>query len=294
MTFFICFWSVVAGVFGAMVGSFLNVIIYRLPRESLAVNKPRRSFCPSCGSAIPWYDNIPILSFLSLGGHCRHCGAAIPFRYPFVEALTLVLFALLALKEVGPVLDGGPGKYALLAVLLVHLLVIAVTIAVTFIDLEFQIIPNEITFSGILFAPILSLFLPSLHHDSCLFFESLNPHLAGLISSLAGAAVGGGTLYAVGLLGRLMLKREALGLGDVKYMMVVGGLFGADGVLLVFFIGCALGSLVGVPFRLITGRREIPFGPFLSLGVLLLVFFRPEILHFILHTWPEWFRSLLA
>ena len=120
MTFFICFWSLVAAVFGAMVGSFLNVIIYRLPRESLAVNRPRRSFCPSCGSSIHWYANIPILSYIALSGQCRYCGAPISFRYPFVEALTLILFFLVALKEVGGILDGSQERYMLLGVLLVR------------------------------------------------------------------------------------------------------------------------------------------------------------------------------
>ena len=105
--------------------------------------------------------------------------------------------------------------------------------------------------------------------------------------------MGGGTLYLVGAVGKRLLKREALGLGDVKYMIFVGGFVGAEGVLLVFFLGCALGSLVGLPLRALTGRQEIPFGPFLSAGFALLLFFRDALFGFLLVTWPEWVRSLL-
>lgn len=295
MTLFSIFGCIVAGIFGAMVGSFLNVFIYRLPRETLSVNKPRRSFCPVCGNAIPWYDNLPIISyFLILSGKCRFCGTAISLRYPFVEALTLVLFVILTYQK----FDGAYGMSDIglngFAVWLIFLFLIASTVVVTFIDLEFQIIPDEITCTGALLSPIFCALLPEIQQESSLAFAEWNPHLAGFVASLGGAFTGGGALLLVAWTGRALLKREALGMGDVKYMIFVGALLGWEGVLLVFFLGCALGSVIGLPFRMLTGKREIPFGPFLSLGVLLVIFFRQELLDFLLITWPEYVVTIFG
>jgi leader peptidase (prepilin peptidase)/N-methyltransferase len=292
MSLFLVMQSFIAGVFGAIVGSFLNVLIYRLPRESLSVNKPVRSFCPSCGTALPWYDNLPVLSYMLLGGKCRHCGTGISLRYPLVEAMTFALFACLVLVKDPELTGAGIGRFEQLCIYVIYFFVLAALIAVTFIDLEFQIIPDEITYTGSLVAPLVCAIFPFFQQDSVAFPTSIEPHLAGLISSLAGALLGGGTLYAVGWLGKAILKREALGMGDVKLMIFVGGMFGVEGVLLVFFLGCALGSIVGVPLRAITGKREIPFGPFLSFGVLLVMFFETQLMNFILVTWPEWSKSL--
>lgn len=292
MLYIVVMKAIVAGIFGAMVGSFVNVLIYRLPRESLTVNKPRRSFCPACGTAIAWYDNIPILSYLRLAGKCRGCGTGISLRYPMVEILTALLFAGLVWVKEPANMEAQLSWGIHLGTYLVYFYVLAVIVAVTFIDLDFQIIPDELTYSGMAIALIASLLLPSLHEECGFYLESLNPHLAGGLSALAGALLGGGTLYLVGVVGRVALKREALGMGDVKYMIFMGGILGAEGVLLVFFIGCALGSVVGLPVRFISGRREIPFGPFLSAGVVLLLFFRNELFGFFLETWPEWIRTV--
>ncbi|MFH2001911.1 MAG: prepilin peptidase [Planctomycetota bacterium] len=293
MTMFVVMCGFIAGVFGAMVGSFLNVFIYRLPRETLSVNKPRRSFCPLCGNAIPWYDNIPVISyFFILSGKCRFCGSIISFRYPFVEILTLFLFAGLTLQEFDGAYGIGDIGLSGFAIWLVHLFLISAALVVTFIDLEFQIIPDEITYSGALLSPVICALLPKLQAESSLCLEIWNPHLAGFISSLGGAFVGGGTLFFIGILGKAFLKREALGMGDVKYMIFVGGLLGWEGALLVFFLGCATGSLIGLPVRMLTGRQEIPFGPLLSLGVLLVIFFRSEMMDFLLVTWPSWVLTL--
>ncbi len=286
------FWSFAALVFGAMVGSFLNVLIYRLPRDSLSIVRPKRSFCPVCGYAIPWYDNLPVYSYLRLAGQCRSCGSRISFRYPLVEALTALLFFSLTLREATGFLEIGPDRFTHLGVLFVHFYAASLMVVITFIDLEFQIIPDELTLSGAVLAPLLCALLPVLQQDSFLFAASLNPHAAAFLSSLSGALLGGGTLLLVGILGKAVLKRDALGLGDVKLMFFVGGLLGCEGALIVFFAGCAVGSLVGVPLRLLTGKREIPFGPFLAFGVLLVLFFKPEIWHFAGVTWPGIVGSL--
>jgi len=286
--------AVFAGAFGAVLGSFLNVLIYRLPRESLSPNHPRRSLCPACGAAIPWFDNIPVLSYLRLSGKCRACGARISLRYPLVEAATALLFAVwILVREGGYDVEPTAGHWRLLYHL-IHFYLFAVVIAVTFIDLDFQIIPDEITYSGMAAAPILCALVPGLQEYSFFFCPRFEPHLASFLSSLAGGAAGGGSLWLVGLLGKAALRRDALGLGDVKYMAFMGAMVGAEGVLLVFFLGCALGSVVGLPLRLVKGRREIPFGPFLSLGVVLVLFFRTEMLEFLTKTWPEWVRRLLG
>ena len=283
-------WSMVAGIYGSMVGSFLNVVIYRLPRESLSIARPRRSFCPACGTSISWFDNLPIISYFRLGGQCRFCGVKISIQYPLVEMLTFLLFFLLTFKEVRGILEIGPHRLQLTGIYVVHLCVVAVVVVVTFIDLELQIIPDEITFSGMFLAPLACALMPLLQEDSAFFIYSLNPHLASFISSLGGALVGGGTLLLVGLIGKAALKRDALGLGDVKLMFFLGGLFGFEGALIIFFLGCAVGSLIGVPFRLLTKKQEIPFGPFLSFGAVMVVFFKTEILEFFLVTWPSLFR----
>jgi leader peptidase (prepilin peptidase)/N-methyltransferase len=288
----IYFWSFMGGVFGAVVGSYLNVIIYRLPREALTVGRPRRSYCPACGKFIPWYDNLPILSYLRLEGCCRYCGGRISSRYLWVEILTFLLFAALTFRWAPILLETGPDRLQWFGIYFLFLYLIATAIVVTFIDLEFKIIPNEITYLGMILAPLICTLLPRLQSESRLFFPALNPNLAGLLSSLGGGLVGGGTLLVVGYLGKRILKREALGMGDVKLMFFVGGVFGWEGGLIVFFLGCLFGSLVGIPFRVLTGKQEIPFGPFLSLGLLVQVFFASEIMEFLIDRWPKFVASL--
>lgn len=145
-----------AGLFGASVGSFLNVCIYRLPRVGLSVNRPRRSFCPSCGTGIEWYDNIPLVSWLWLGGRCRYCAAPVSLRYLFVEGLTAALFMIVALRYVG----GGEPQWA--AWIAVTALVAALIVA-SFIDLELRILPDEITLGGMYLVPLITLLTPDLH-----------------------------------------------------------------------------------------------------------------------------------
>jgi leader peptidase (prepilin peptidase)/N-methyltransferase len=201
-------------------------------------------------------------------------------------------FACLVLVKDPELTAAGVVRFEQFFIYVIYFFVLAALIAVTFIDLEFQIIPDEITYTGSLLAPLACTIFPFFQQNSAAFLTSLEPHLAGLLSSLAGAMLGGGTLYAVGWLGKAILRREALGMGDVKLMVFVGGMFGIEGVLLVFFLGCALGSIVGIPLRALTGKQEIPFGPFLSFGVLLVMFFETQLMNFILVTWPEWARSL--
>ena len=298
---------IVVGLFGACVGSFLNVVIYRLPRKDpdrggLSVAKPARSFCPNCKRQIPWHENVPILSWVLLGGKCKGCKSEISVRYLLVEALTAFLFAwwtvLFLERAAEPAAD-----WPLLAT---GLLLTAVAIAVTFIDIDWREIPDEITLPGTALGVIASAALPIVQRPSWLY-EKLagargwETHLAALTSSAAGAIVGSGLLLLVAIAGKAVFRpkdaetgepTDAMGLGDVKFMAMVGAFLGADGVLLVFFLGCVAGAIAGIAWLLIKRDRYIPFGPYLSLGVLLVTFFRTPIVRFLLEDWPRLVQGL--
>jgi leader peptidase (prepilin peptidase) / N-methyltransferase len=283
-----------AGLFGAVLGSFLNVVIYRLPRENLSILRPRRSFCPGCGHVLRWFENIPVFSFLLQGARCRSCRAAIPLRYPLVESLTLLFFVALTFNEIDGFVAGGPESGQRFCVFLVHLALLSAVVVVTFIDLDFEIIPDSINYGGMAAAVILSPLLPLIHEDDSLFVllePSLPAWSASLLAALAGGAVGAGTLYLVGVLGKLLFRKDAMGLGDVKFMAFAGGFFGWGGSLTIFLIACVAGSVVGIGYRVLTGKERIPFGPFLSFGMVVLLFFRSDVDTFIFRTWPEWIRS---
>lgn len=251
--------SVVVFVFGALVGSFLNVCIYRIPR-SLSIVWPS-SACPACGVPIRPWDNIPILSFLLLGGRCRACKARIPLRYPIVETLNAVIYVSL-LNRFWP---GWP--------FLVYAVFCSALIVITFIDLDFQIIPDRITLPGIPAGVLAgSLLLPDP------FFRAAD---LGWRSSVIGAAAGFSIYYLIAELSVRLLKKEGMGGGDIKLMAMIGGFLGWKGVLLTTFIGSFSGSIAGLAFMGLSGKGRgtlIPFGPFLALGALVSLLFGQEIL----------------
>ncbi|NVM22761.1 MAG: prepilin peptidase [Desulfobacterales bacterium] len=238
-------------LFGTAVGSFLNVCIYRLPR-SLSLIHPR-SACPNCGHKIAFYDNIPIASHLWLRGRCRHCRAAISLRYPVVE-LAAGLFAVGVFSRFSLAWE-GLFLYALVAALLV----------VTFIDIDHQIIPDVITYPGIVIGLLCS-FLPG--------------HIT-YKESLMGIAFGGGILLLVAWGYYLLTKKEGMGGGDVKLLAMIGAFLGWQAVIFTIFVGSAIGTVIGVAVALRThgGRTmAVPFGPFLSLGALVFLFQGREIM----------------
>ncbi len=236
---------VVAFLFGLVVGSFLNVCIHRLPREESLVFPG--SHCPACGAPIRPWDNIPLLSFLILRGRCRACRAPISWRYPLVEGLTGILFALTVARfGVSPV--GG--------VLLVFL---SALVAATFIDLDHQIIPNAITLPGIPLGLLAGLFLGG------------PPILDRVIGMLAGA----GFLYLVLYYGGVVYGQDAMGEGDLNLVAMVGAFLGWRAVILTILIGCLSGAGVGVGLivlRRVGRRQHMPFGPFLALGAVVALF----------------------
>ncbi|MDY6952692.1 MAG: prepilin peptidase [Thermodesulfobacteriota bacterium] len=242
-------------VFGSAVGSFLNVCIYRLP-ASLSIVRPR-SMCPRCKTKIAFYDNIPILSYLWLRGKCRHCGAAISLRYPLVE-ITAGLFAVAVFNRYGMALE-SLFLYAFVAALLV----------VTFIDLDHQIIPDVITYPGMVVGFLSSLVLDHITYKEALF----------------GILLGGGLLFLVASGYYLFTKKEGMGGGDIKLLAMIGAFLGWKAVIFTIFVGSAVGTVVGIAVALRSqkGRKmAVPFGPFLSLGALLFLFWGEGIIHWYL------------
>ncbi|HEV2915969.1 MAG TPA: prepilin peptidase [Pyrinomonadaceae bacterium] len=253
---------------GAIIGSFLNVVIHRLPREESIVFPNSR--CPSCGTAIRPYDNIPVISYLILRGRCRSCGAGISARYPAVEAFTALLYLAVFLR------DG-----ATLA-LPFDLVFVTALVALIFIDAEHMILPNLITYPGILFALAARLVLPLLMGRP--FFDDLEAQMTGappdwpiwaasLLGAMLGALAGGGSLWLMGWLWERLRGVEAMGLGDVKMMFMVGAYLGWRLTTVTIFMAVLAGSLTGIALMLRRGQRDmqmlLPFGIFLGAGAII-------------------------
>lgn len=228
----------VAALFGAVIGSFLNVCILRWgaePKESIV--RPA-SHCPRCGRGLAWYENIPMVSWLLLRARCRGCGEPISMIYPLIELATTCIWAYMAWRH-GLTIEALRG-----AVFGTILLGIAMT------DARQYIIPDEFSWGGLVIALLFSLAggLPSLG------------------TALLGAAVGFGLLWLVGTVGTWVFKEDAMGGGDIKMMAMVGAFVGWQGVLLTIFLGALAGSLVFLPLLLMGNRKLVPFGIFLAIG----------------------------
>ena len=257
------FGAVAIFVLGCCIGSFLNVCIYRLPREK-SLTSPLRSYCPACHEAIAWYDNIPLLSWVFLRGQCRHCRSLISPRYFIIELLTALLFLVVfAMLHKRPEAPGTAGAYLIFTSLL---------IVSTATDIELRIIPDEITIGGMIVVFLLSLVFPELHESpefgrDLVLFTS-DRFWGAAAASLMGMAVGAGLIYMTGILGTLLFRREAMGFGDVKLIAMIGGILGWKLVVFVFFLGAVFGAVVGLASFLRTRDHHIPFGPFLALAAM--------------------------
>ncbi len=240
-------------LFGSVVGSFLNVCIYRIPREKSIILPS--SYCPSCNTPINIWDNVPILSYLILMGRCRSCREKISFRYPLVEAVNGLFYIALLWRF-------GLGWHTLF-----YFAVVSALIVITFIDLDFQIIPDSITLPGIMIGLIAgSLMLP----DPFMRWSML-----GYKASIIGGVTGFVLFYLVAV-----LSRGGMGGGDIKMMAMLGGIMGWKSVLLTTFLGSLLGSVWGVFLMIFRGKgrkTKIPFGPFLAAGAVITLFFGQEI-----------------
>lgn len=250
--------AVGAAGLGAVVGSFLNVVIHRLPKgESLAYPP---SACPRCGARIRPRDNLPVVGYLLLRGRCRDCREPISWRYPLVEALMGGLsLALWALHGPSPLFG-------------VHFVLLAGLVAVTFIDLDLKIIPDSLSLGGIVVGLACSLLTP-----------------LGWKASLLGIGLGGGVLLAVAGGYYLLTRREGMGLGDVKLLAAIGAFLGWEAVLFTVFVSSLVGSVLGLALTVRRGsgmKLEVPFGPFLALGAGAWVFAGPPLV--------EWYFGLFA
>ena len=359
-------WIIFFVAFGAAVGSFLNVCVWRMPRKGLTVNRPKRSHCPSCGGAIAWFDNLPLVSWWVLGGRCRACDLPISIRYFVVEALTAMVFGVLAYKYLG----AGEARWEeLLAVTALS----AALIVASFIDIDLRILPDEITLGGMMIMPLIAVLVPGLHtrpadafvwslmtavdpylqelssggaslaatvatvviagalgalvglygfhlywrivhpaqpnrlRDGSLAavlfgfafagggFIALRPEFwmtersVSLVSSFAGMAMGSGLVLSVGIVGKIIFRKDAMGFGDVKLMGLLGGYAGWVGVLAGFALACLMGSAVGIWRWVVTKNRYLWFGPFLSLGCLIVIVF-PEAMRGLFHWYLDLFR----
>lgn len=236
-------------VFGLIVGSFLNVVIVRLP-QGRSIVMPR-SACPSCGRLIAAFDNIPVLSFLMLRGKCRSCRAKISVRYPLIEVLTAVLFLAVEMKfGLGP------------EVLFRHWPWVSILVAVTFIDLEHYLIPDQLSLGG----SVLGL------------LTSLLPNEMGWQQSLLGFLFGFGCFYVLALVYFQVRGRSGMGGGDIKLLGMVGTFLGWQGVIFTIMLSSILGSFVGLIWARMQHKKDlmkfaIPYGPFLVIGALFYYFF---------------------
>lgn len=239
-------------VLGTCIGSFLNVVIYRMPRD-MSVSKPSRSFCTTSGKTIPWYDNIPVLSYLALRGKSRYDGKPISIRYPLVEIITGLLFVLIWVTNQGQWINAG-----------LYIILTSFMIAGSAIDFEHFIIPDEITKTTIVLGVIFSAIWPGLHGTAD-YGESF-------LWGIWGAIFGYGLLWGVGYLGSKAFKKEAMGMGDMKLMGGFGAFLGAQSVVFTLITASFIGAAVGLTLIAIKKRNlsmRIPFGPYLSLGALI-------------------------
>jgi leader peptidase (prepilin peptidase)/N-methyltransferase len=257
---------------GLLIGSFLNVCISRLPADESVVRP--RSRCPGCRKQIAGYDNIPVISYLLLGGRCRNCKQKISIRYPAIELLSALVSALVYLK------------FGLGVEWFVYFCFSAALIVLAFIDADHRILPDEITMNGIWIGIVLSLFftVPSPVVSFLLRFagmEAATPRVVSLIASVLGALVGGGLLWGVGAIYLRLRGVEGMGFGDVKMMAMVGAFLGAPLALLTIMVGALLGSIIGLAFMRFAGKSrdyELPFGTFLSFAGVFALLYGNEII----------------
>lgn len=270
------FTYIVIGVFGAIIGSFLNVVIHRVPVEESIIFPNSR--CPSCSTVIAFYDNVPVLSYLLLRGRCRSCKTHISARYPAVELLTALLYVAVVWRQ------------GLTAALPFDLVFVSAMVALIFIDAEHMILPNVITYPGIVFALVARVVIPYLLGRP--YFDDLGPLMDGVLrdfplwaasltGGLLGALIGGGSLWLMGWTWEKLRGVEAMGLGDVKMMFMVGAYLGWRLTILTIFLGVMSGSVIGIGLMMRQKEKNmqmlLPFGVFLGIGAIAALLFGTDI-----------------
>ena len=249
-------WYVISIIFGGMIGSFLNVCICRLPKEESIVRPG--SHCPHRQKPIEFYDNIPLISYFLLRGKCRYCKGTISIQYPLVEGIT-ALSSLLLMMTFGPSLS-----------FLFYFAFLSALIVVTVIDIYHQIIPDVISLPGIGVGLLASLLIPEI----------------SFWNSLIGILLGGGSLFLVATLYQWLFKREGMGGGDVKLLAMIGAFLGWKAVILTILLGSLIGSITGIFIMVWKGKDSkyaIPFGPFLSLGAVISLFYGENLIRWYIY-----------
>ena len=251
-------------IFGAMVGSFLNVCIARIPNGQSIVTPP--SHCPRCKAAIRFYDNIPLLSYLILRGRCHSCNERISLRYFLVELLMALLsFALFS-------------RFGVSFVFFVTLFFVAALVVISFIDLDVRIVPDVISLPGIILGLAVSVI-------GVFLFGSRPGIVPSPISSVLGILVGGGFLLATAWIYEKLTGVEGMGGGDIKLLAMIGAFLGWPAIPITLFIASLVGSIVGIACMLWTGagrRLALPFAPFLCSGAVVFIFFGQDLARFYL------------
>lgn len=243
-------------LFGLAIGSFLNVVIYRVPRKIRFMTS--RSICPNCRQQLKWYHNIPLLSYLFLGGKCGFCRKRIAIRYPLVELLNMLAYGYFY------------WYYGMSVEFWTYAAISSALLVIFFIDLDFQIIPDVITLPGIIIGLAVSLL----------------PDGIGIVSAGVGMLVGGGSLYLVAMLGDWLFKKESMGGGDIKMAAMLGAFLGWKQVVLIFISSAAIGLVVSIILMAFSSKlreeRVVPFGPFLALAAMLAITYGDRIIDFYL------------
>ncbi|MBM3813612.1 MAG: prepilin peptidase [Acidimicrobiia bacterium] len=263
--------SVVAGL---LIGSFLNVCVYRLPRD-MSVTWPG-SRCTTCGHAIAWYENVPVVSYLLMRARCRHCRAGIAWRYPAVEAVTAALF-LLGYLTWGP--SAGAVKFAVFAALLVGMIVS---------DLETRILPDEFTKGGMAAGFVASFLVPIPDSVMAVFLPGVDRRVSSLVEAGVAAGLASGALWGVGVVYSKLREKEGLGFGDVKMVAMMGAFLGLPATLAAVMFGCIAGSVLGLGYIWATKKDaatyELPFGSFLGAAAIVVGLTSEGMLH--------WYRGM--
>ncbi|MFN2353143.1 MAG: A24 family peptidase [Desulfopila sp.] len=245
--------SIFSFVFGAVIGSFLNVVILRLPIADSSIAYPA-SHCPQCSTSLRWFDNIPLVSYALLAGRCRYCRTSISLQYPVVELLMALLSVAVYVR------------FGLTLAAAGYLLFCAALLVIIWIDIYHQIIPDSISLPGVVLGFCFSLITPMLTWQD----------------SLIGLVAGGGSLYLIALLYVLVRKQDGMGGGDIKLLAMIGAFLGWQSLLFVVFFSSLSGAIVGIASIIKEGTgaaTRIPFGPFLSMAALVFLFFEEQILY---------------
>lgn len=262
-TFLVWYFDLIVFFFGACWGSFMNVCIWRIPREESVV-KPR-SHCPKCNMMITWRDNIPLLSWLALHGKCRKCGQPISVRYPSVELITAILFVGIW-KLYGPlsVIGEAVGMTQSLAFVGFYFLLTFGLVMSSYIDIDHMYLPDRVTKGSMILGVLASFIFPVLQAPA---IGPTPTHLAAVINSGLGLLLGGGLLWGVAILGKFIFKKDAMGFGDIKLMAGLGACFGWQSIPFIIFVSSLIGAIAGISL-IVAGKKElqskIPFGPYIA------------------------------